>query len=185
MPDETFLSRPPQDKDEQIFIYPENFPYRELDKKLQDELHSASELDPVLHAWCIEDSDESSVEMDASLSSEEEDCGCRGLLEDTTHHSVTDALKHVAVAYQFHFENELREAKLDIYGRVACVNLLRTLVFAERLSAEDTLKRWRDYVQKLGKGEIQLDTHLLQSYFPDDPLLHFAANFVVQDEWDD
>jgi hypothetical protein len=55
------------------------------------------------------------VEMDASLSSEEEDCGCRG---------------------QFHFENELREAKLDIYGRVACVNLLRTLVFAERLSAE-------------------------------------------------
>ncbi|EME30685.1 hypothetical protein Gasu2_49320 [Galdieria sulphuraria] len=190
---EVFI-RPLEQEETEIFIYPEIFPEQELDKQLQEELQNASELDPVLDAWYIEDSDRSSDTVEiandaASVSSEEEEeeefFRCRGLLEDKTYSSVVDALRDAAVVHDFCFERELQEANLDIYGRIASVNLLRKLVYMERLTVKETLKRWRDYVHNLGQGSVCLDTRLLQSYFRDDPLLHFAADYFMEDEWVD
>lgn len=182
------MTQPRPDEESQIVIYPERFPERELDRQLKEELHNASELDPVLDSWYIQDSDDSTVELegDSESSEEEEECfRCRGLFEDKTYPSVSEALRSVAASHNFYFEKELNEAKLDIYGRVASVNLLRKLVYGEGLAFEDTVERWRDYIQQLRQGTIQLDTSLLQSYFRDDPLLHFAANYFVEDEWID
>ncbi|GJQ11742.1 hypothetical protein GpartN1_g3533.t1 [Galdieria partita] len=183
----------PQEEKNQVYIYPEKFPERDLDKALQQELQNASELDPVLDAWYhTEDSDQSSsdvvelADQSTSHSSEEDECRrCRGLLEDKTYSSVDEALRDAAVFHHFGFEEELKRANLDIYGRIASVNFLRKLVYKEFLSAEETVKKWRDYIHNLGRGLIHLDTHLLQSYFRDDPLLQFAADYFIEEDWVD
>lgn len=133
------MTQPRPDEESQIVIYPERFPERELDRQLKEELHNASELDPVLDSWYIQDSDDSTVELegDSESSEEEEECfRCRGLFEDKTYPSVSEALRSVAASHNFYFEKELNEAKLDIYGRVASVNLLRKLVYGEGLAFE-------------------------------------------------